>query len=159
MAYSAVAVANAFIEKGMQGFIPDLSPMKVQKLLFYTQSWYLRLHHGQPLIDDDFKRWKYGPVIPSVYHELKPYGYFPVTRKISSLVQMPGNGVKIVTPEIDPHDKDAIELIDQIAVNYGKYSGPELSAMTHAPGAAWSLGPDNGSTITPDEMMNNIHPQ
>ena len=31
--------------------------------------------------------------------------------------------------------------------------------MTHAPGAAWSLGPDNGSTITPDEMMNNIHPQ
>ncbi|ENZ4546048.1 MULTISPECIES: SocA family protein [Escherichia] len=65
----------------------------------------------------------------------------------------------IVTPEIDPHDKDAIELIDQIAVNYGKYSGPELSAMTHAPGAAWSLGPDNGSTITPDEMMNNIHPQ
>lgn len=34
MAYSAVAVANAFIEKGMQGLIPDLSPMKVQKLLF-----------------------------------------------------------------------------------------------------------------------------
>ncbi|MFO6427901.1 type II toxin-antitoxin system antitoxin SocA domain-containing protein [Escherichia coli] len=107
------------------------------------------------MIDDDFKRWKYGPVIPSVYHELKPYGYFPVTRKISSLVQMPGNGVKIVTPEIDPHDKDAIELIDQIAVNYEVFRAGAFSNDT----CTWcgmATGPDNGSTITPDEMMNNI---
>lgn len=159
MAYSAAAVANAFIDRGIKGLIPDLSPMKVQKLLFYTQSWYLRLHHGQPLIDDDFKRWKFGPVVPSIYHELKPYGYFPVTRKISGLVQVPQNGMKIVTPEINANDLDAIDLIDQIATNYGKYSGPELSALTHAPGAAWSLGPDDGSTITLEQMMNNIHPQ
>lgn len=159
MAYSAAAVANAFIEKGIDELIPDLSPMKIQKLLFYTQSWYLRFHNGQPLIDDDFKRWKYGPVIPSIYHELKPYGHFPVTRKISGLVQVPQNGMKIVTPGIDPNDLDAIELINQIAENYGKYSGTELSELTHAPGAAWSLGSDDGSIITLEQMMNHIHPQ
>lgn len=158
MAYSAAAVANAFIEKGIKGEISDLSPMKVQKLLFYTQSWHLRFHRGTPLIDDDFKRWRFGPVIPSIYHELKPYGYFPVTRKISSLVQVPGNGIKIVTPEIDPNDLEARLLIDKIAENYGKYSGTELSELSHAPGAAWSLGPDDGSTITLEQMMNNIHP-
>ena len=98
-------------------------------------------------------------MIPSIYHELKPYGYFPVTRKISSLVQIPGNGIKIVTPEINSNDLEARLLIDKIAENYGKYSGTELSELSHAPGAAWSLGPDDGSTITLEQMMNNIHPQ
>lgn len=157
MAYSAQAVANAFIDRYQRGLIPDLTPMKVQKLLFYTQSWYLRFHNGQPLFDDNFERWRFGPVIPSIYHELKPYGYCPVQRKISGLIQTP-NGVQIVTPEINENDLEAIELIDKIAANYGKYSGPELSSLTHAAGAAWSLGPDNGSIISLDEMKNNIHP-
>lgn len=34
MAYSALAVANAFIEQGLRGNIKNLTPMKLQKLLF-----------------------------------------------------------------------------------------------------------------------------
>lgn len=89
MAYSAQAVANAFIDRAQKGVIPDLTPMKVQKLLFYTQSWYLRFNNGAPLFDDNFERWKFGPVVPSIYHELKPYGYHAVIRKISSVIQTP----------------------------------------------------------------------
>ncbi|MBZ7623492.1 DUF4065 domain-containing protein [Klebsiella michiganensis] len=158
MAYSAQAVANAFIDRAQKGFIPDLTPMKVQKLLFYTQSWYLRFNQGNPLFDDNFERWRFGPVIPSIYHELKPYGYHTVTRKISGVIQTP-QGLRIVTPEINCADEAAIQLIDQIANAYGKYSGSELSAMTHAPGSAWTLGPDDGSIITLEQMKNNIHPQ
>lgn len=158
MAYSAAAVANAFIERSQRGELPDLTPMKVQKLLFYTQSWYLRFNNGHPLFDDNFERWKYGPVIPSIYHELKPYGYHIVTNKISSV--MPGpQGLRIVTSEIDKNDLDTIDLIDKISATYGRYSGSELSAMTHAEGSAWSLGSDDGSIITLDEMKNHIHPQ
>lgn len=158
MAYSAQAVANAFIDRAQKGVIPDLTPMKVQKLLFYTQSWYLRFNNGAPLFDDNFERWKFGPVVPSIYHELKPYGYHAVTRKISSVIQTP-QGLRIVTPEINNADLSALQLIDQISSAYGKYSGSELSAMTHAPGAAWSMGPDNGSVISLEQMQNYIHPQ
>ncbi|MDZ5641674.1 hypothetical protein [Enterobacter sp. A103] len=35
MAYSAIAVANAFIEKANERGICDLSPMKLQKLVFF----------------------------------------------------------------------------------------------------------------------------
>ena len=38
MAYSALAVANAFIERAKEGKLSGLTPMKLQKLLFYTQS-------------------------------------------------------------------------------------------------------------------------
>lgn len=39
MAYSAAAVANAFIEKALKGELKNLTPMKLQKLLFI-------LNHG-----------------------------------------------------------------------------------------------------------------
>ena len=87
MAYSAIAVANAFIEMGLRGELSQLTPMKLQKLLFYTQSWHLFYNDGQPLFNDDFERWPYGPVIPSIYHELKTYRYKTITNKISRLLQ------------------------------------------------------------------------
>ncbi|MCT4708810.1 DUF4065 domain-containing protein [Enterobacteriaceae bacterium H11S18] len=159
MAYSANAVANAFIDRAAQGKIPDLTPMKVQKLLFYTQSWFLKLYGGRPLIDDSFARWRHGPVITSLYHELKNYGYQSVTSKLTRAVPSPeGNGVRLITPDVDPNDKMAIDLIDRIAEVYGKYSGTQLSAMTHAEGTAWSLRGGDGSIIALEEMANNIHP-
>lgn len=159
MAYSASAVANAFIERAAQGKIPDLTPMKVQKLLFYTQSWFLKLYGNKPLIDDSFARWRHGPVITSLYHDLKNYGYSPVKNKLSRAVPSPeGHGIRLITPEVDPSDKAAIELIDRIAEVYGKFSGTQLSAMTHAPGTAWSIHGGDGSIISFEEMANNIHP-
>src|SRR5437667_252720 len=62
MAYSAMAVANAFIKRAKEKQLRDLSPMKLQKLLFFAQSWYLA-RNDEPLIDDFFCRWQYGPVV------------------------------------------------------------------------------------------------
>lgn len=160
MAYSANAVANAFIERARQGKIPDLSPMKIQKLLFYAQSWFLKLYGGTPLIDDSFARWRHGPVITSLYHELKDYGYRPITNKLTRAVPSPeGNGIRLITPEVDPNDTAANQLIDRITEVYGKFSGTQLSAMTHAEGVAWSLRGADGSIISYEDMANHIHPQ
>jgi len=163
MAYSAIAVANAFIERAKQGKIPDLTPMKVQKLLFYTQSWYVRLYGGEPLIDDSFARWKFGPVITSLYHDLKGYGYHPVTEKISRAVLAPGGkGVSLITPEVRADDKVANDMIDKIVEIYGRYTGNQLSALTHAPGTAWHMSPSgiegDGSVIDLKTMGAHIHP-
>jgi Uncharacterized phage-associated protein len=51
MAYPTIAVANAFIERAMKGQLPDLDPMKLQKLMFYAQSWNLKIYN-EPLVDD-----------------------------------------------------------------------------------------------------------
>ena len=61
MAYSAYAIANAFVQLAQEGRIPQLTPMKLQKLMYFTQAWYLR-ERGFPLLDDHFSRWQYGPV-------------------------------------------------------------------------------------------------
>lgn len=78
MAYSAMQVANAFIQKAIDGKIPALTPMKLQKLMFFAQSWYIKNFKAR-LIDDNFMRWPYGPVIPSVYYEFQANGGNEIT--------------------------------------------------------------------------------
>ncbi|AYN14306.1 hypothetical protein CHR29_03785 [Pseudomonas monteilii] len=163
MAYSALAVANAFIEQGLRGNIKNLTPMKLQKLLFFAQSWHLRKNGAHaPLFDDNFARWKYGPVIPSLYHELKTYGSKPITSTLSNVDIDDDFEVVLVTPSIPASDADAHALIDAIIKKYGRLTGSQLSFLTHEEGTAWQLGLEDGeadgSVITWDQMANNIHP-
>lgn len=163
MAYSALAVANAFIKRAQEGRIPELTPMKLQKLLFYVQSWYLR-YRGQPLFDDAFCRWTHGPVIPSIYHDFKSYGSGVITNPGSTMVSRATSSnpfaYEIVIPEIDPNDSDAIAFIEEAVRVYGPHSGWQLSQMTHQQGTAWAMsGPPDGGPIKLEEMAKFIHPE
>lgn len=60
MTYSAMAVANAFIKRAKEGVLPELTAMKLQKLLYLLQSCHLA-RTKTPLLDDHFVRWQYGP--------------------------------------------------------------------------------------------------
>lgn len=146
MAYPTIAVANAFIEKSKAGQLPDLDPMKLQKLVFYAQSWHLKIY-GEPLVDDFFSKWPYGPVIPSLYHEVKQYGSGRITNLIGNV-----SGNAIVTPTIPAHDIKSRQLIDKIVEVYGPLRGTQLSYLTHEPGTAWSQTPREGDVI-PNKLM------
>ncbi|MFM0292787.1 MULTISPECIES: Panacea domain-containing protein [Paraburkholderia] len=150
MAYSAMAVANAFIKRAKEGRVYDLSPMKLQKLMFYAQSWYLR-HRNSPLMDDVFCRWQYGPVIPSLYHEFKGYGAAPITQYGNHLSTDHG-GYRVTTPVIPDNDPDAWWYVDEVIRVYGGLSGAQLSNMTHQAGTAWSVGPPDGGPI-PNNLL------
>lgn len=142
MSYSAKAVANTVIEMAAQRGMRDLSPMKLQKLLFYIQSWYVKLYE-QPLFDDPIERWDYGPVIRDVYNEFKTFGSSPVTSFATDAL-----GYK---PSIQDHDTTAKALIHRIFDVYGKFSAIQLSNMTHAPESAWSRG-DLNTTINFEDL-------
>ncbi|ELQ6036663.1 Panacea domain-containing protein [Cronobacter dublinensis] len=154
MAYSATAVANAFIEKATRGELSELTPMKLQKLLFYVQSWHLKLYN-EPLFDDFFAKWRYGPVIPSLYHEVKGYGSKPITSLISNMV--PTNpGYAVVTPRVSDDDVRAKVLIEKICSVYGPLKGTQLSHLTHLPGTAWSMTTTEGDVISNNLMKETI---
>lgn len=154
MAYQTIAVANAFIEKAQCGKLPDLTPMKLQKLMFYAQSWHLKIYH-EPLVDDFFAKWPYGPVIPSLYHEVKSYGAKPITNLISN-VDWKGDDLSIVTPTIPEQDKKTIALIEKIIDVYGPLRGTQLSYLTHQEGTAWSETKQEGAVIDNDLMAKTI---
>ena len=46
---------------------PDISNLKLLKLLYYAQGTFLALY-GRPLFNESIEAWLHGPVVPDVYH-------------------------------------------------------------------------------------------
>ncbi|AKD37506.1 hypothetical protein I926_00880 [Pasteurella multocida subsp. multocida OH4807] len=144
MAYSAKAIANTVIEMARARGIFDVSPMKLQKLIFYAQSWSLKLNNVK-LFSDPIERWDYGPVVRDVYHEFKGFGYHPITLLATDALGY--------IPVVRPDDLYSLDLIGRVLDVYGRFSAIELSNMTHAQGTAWKMG--KTETIISDEDLKN----
>lgn len=144
MAYSAKAIANTVIERARVKGILDVSPMKLQKLIFYAQSWSLKLNNVE-LFTDPIERWDYGPVVRDVYHEFKGFGYQPITLLATDALGY--------TPVVRPDDEYSLDLIDRILDVYGQFSAIELSNMSHAQGSAWGME-QIGTIISAEDLKN-----
>ncbi|MFE4353876.1 Panacea domain-containing protein [Peribacillus butanolivorans] len=71
---SALKVARFLIflkENDQRGL--ELSNLKLQKLLYYCQGYYLA-RYGKPLFEETIEAWRYGPVVPKVYFHYKSFG-------------------------------------------------------------------------------------
>src|SRR5262245_56745225 len=119
MTFPAKAVANFFLEKGFKEEIP-ISPMKVQKLVYFGHGWSLGLT-GDPFIEEVIEAWPYGPVIKSLYHEFKGYGNGPITVLATEAVWPTGTKFEemdVVAPRItdgDPSNaKRVIPLLNRV---------------------------------------------
>jgi uncharacterized phage-associated protein len=123
MPYDALAVANAFIELG-EGSHRRLTNMQLQKLVYIAHGWHLALK-GEPLLYDVVQAWEWGPVIPRLYNRLKKYGAGYVTEHIKTKHQP-------VLP-----DSPEMQLLSGVWRAYGRFSGPQLSSMTHTEGTPW----------------------
>lgn len=56
----------------------DMTPLKIQKLLYYAKGVHMKNSGGVPLFGDRMEAWRHGPVVPDLYHELKGYQRGPV---------------------------------------------------------------------------------
>ncbi|MDX2066025.1 MAG: DUF4065 domain-containing protein [Fimbriimonadaceae bacterium] len=129
-----MAVANALLAHAW-GEGESVTPMKLQKLLYFAHGWYLGLY-GKPLVNEEPQAWQYGPVFESAYQEFKHYQAGPITKLATSL-----NEQLDFEPILLSHEEaDQIRpIVERIWDVYGAFTGPQLSAMTHRPGTPWDL--------------------
>ena len=131
MTYSARAVANTVIELATKHGIRDLNLMKLQCLLFFIQSWHLKLYN-QPLFDDFIERWNCGPMARDIHNEFQTFGSSPITSFATDAL-----GYQAFLQDYDTMSK---ELIKRILNVYGGFSATQLSNMTRTQETAWSKG-------------------
>lgn len=94
----------------------DMTPMKLQKLLYYCQGYSLALR-DQPAFDEEILAWRYGPVVRSVYNEYKQYK---------------GMCLPFSLAEDIPRMGDDVEAIARMVMrDKAKYSPSALVKMTH----------------------------
>src|SRR4051794_31282897 len=127
MPYSAAAVANYFIDLAAQES-KTLTPMKVQKLVYYAHGWHLAIT-GEPLIDEQVEAWRWGPVIHSLYSCLAEHGNQAIRKPVQTVgfEKKPTGGIqfKFDTPRMDTSTEEgkfAAGVCRKVWDVFGKYT-------------------------------------
>lgn len=141
------AACNFFLDKAKEdGYV--LTPMQVIKLVYFAHGYNLAIL-DKPLIDDHVEAWKFGAVIPSLYHSLKIYGSGVIKAPLLNTDNMHYMDVYCMTPyelyKKYPNSKitfnflpEEYEVMSAIwGIHKGK-SGFELSSYIHQPNTPWT---------------------
>ncbi len=142
MPYPAKTIANYFIEKAIEQGDKTLNPMKLLKLIYIAHGWSLAVYN-KPLIDETIEAWKYGPVIPNVYHSVKHFGMNPIAEVVKDLDIDDQRNVVINKYE-ENFPEETKEFLGQIIKAYKENTGIQLSNWSHKPDSPWDKAWRNG---------------
>lgn len=109
MEINATRIGQYFLSKNQ-----ELTDIQIQKLVYYAYSWYMVLHKGKKMFDEQPEAWIHGPVFKTLFDSMKEYEKFSDFSKIEEM------------------GKANADFLDKIYNLYGKYSGNELEKMTHS---------------------------
>jgi uncharacterized phage-associated protein len=128
------SVAKEFVRLSLLGDEKDpLTNLRLQQLLYYAQAWSLVLREAE-LFSDDLQAWRWGPVVPAVYHQLPD-----------------GQGANVLSEkafaDVPDVQGDEAEFVKCVWEAYNGYSALQLSRMTREEPPwrkAWESRPGDG---------------
>lgn len=140
----STVLCNNILNRGFKEKI-SISPMKLQKLMYFICMDYTRKNGTSP-ISEQFEVWQFGPVLPSIYAEFKAFGSKPIKEYAKD-----ANGKAfMVNEERNPR---LAETIDHIWRRYKNMTGIELSQITHQTRSGWYKAyADGRAYITESDM-------
>ena len=92
------------------------SNLKLQKLLYYSQAWFLALH-DKPLFSETIEAWVHGPAVPPVYGAFKKWTWQPILKEVSAPKDLSAKARKHLTEVMDV---------------YGSLTAYQLEKLTHS---------------------------
>lgn len=119
-----------------------VSNLKLQKLLYMCQMYYMGQSGGERLADTHFEAWDYGPVSPDLYHKAKAFGSDSIKDVFYNALSFRKDDKRRLVM-----DKICDDLMD-------KRPG-ELVEITHWDGGAWArnyIPKVMGNSIPDDEI-------
>ncbi len=130
---TALAVANFFIEKSIKENI-SLDHLKLQKLVYFSYAWWSGNHHSNYLFDEGIEAWPHGPVIRDIYVEFCQEGRNAIKKYAQ---QFDYETYTANIPKVD--NTDIQNDLFQIWETYKKFSGIQLSNLTHNKDEPWYI--------------------
>lgn len=99
----------------------SLINLKLQKLVYYVQAWYLGIKK-EIFMSARFEAWVHGPVCRQLYDRFKTskslYSHIGIEEVINKQAK-------------ETLKEEDVEFIDYILENYARFSGSQLEVMTH----------------------------
>ena len=144
---NAIEVVNYILQRGRQ-LGKSFTPMQMIKLVYLANGWFIAVHNESrtnnivPLVREKVEAWKYGPVIPIVYHAVKQFRASPIKGPILGGDEEGKN--------LSDTEK---KVIDIIIDRYGDMEGSHLSSLTHQPGTPWEKTEDKLYGVIDDAVI------
>lgn len=92
-----------------------ITPLKLQKILYYSQGYYLAMNDKE-LFSEEFEAWAHGPANEAIYNKYRIYGFDSI-------------------PEPTDYDinfsKEISDFLNDIWETFGIYDGKFLEIQTH----------------------------
>jgi len=148
------AVANLLLDRADRLGDMPITPLALQKLLYFVHAIFLRRSSGHSAMRGSFEAWQYGPVHPAVYDAFQSCGRAPIKIRASGKDLMTGQP----RPLAQPDDACLRSIIDQVLINSGRLTPGMLVELSHKPGGAWDViwkkyqAGDAISRIIPDSV-------
>lgn len=111
-----------------------ISNLKLQKLLYFVQAFFLMLSDGkEPCFREEIQAWNFGPVVPKAYQEYKRYGNMDIPTIVRYYQKDSTSGLlnKFIFDEkcISKNDRKKIrDVVD----TFRDYSASDLVELTHS---------------------------
>lgn len=112
----ALDVAKYFLCRVDREAGDTISPLKLQKLVYYAQAWSLVLR-DEPLFQQNIQAWPHGPVVYDVWNTYKEYKHTAIPQPDAC--------------ELDFTD-DELEVLEEVWNTYGELSARQLVHLTHS---------------------------
>lgn len=112
------AISDYFIHCDMQRVEPDMTPMKLQKILYLAQANYLASTDHR-LFDEPTEAFKHGPVV------YKVYATYPGKQIIAARDDNPSGSADQNLP------LDVRDFLDRIWMTYKDWSASQLRKLSH----------------------------
>lgn len=117
--YTPNQIADYFLSQIDTDKGDTISPLKLQKLVYYAQAWHFTVFK-KPLFSEKIEAWRNGPVVPSLYK-----------RFVSKYYKE--NAIRIGEEDLNVPEfpNDTKKLLEEVLSIYGERSGSYLEALTH----------------------------
>lgn len=113
----------------------EVSNLKLQKLLYYSEAWSLALNN-ESLFGDPIEAWVHGPVVPSVFRAYKEYRWNPIPTPKGDVVR----------------DEAVVDHLNDLLDAYGSLHATQLERLSHIE-KPWL---EARGTLAPDEPSSEL---
>lgn len=110
-------VAKYFVSLSKESTPYAITPLKLQKLVYYAQGFHLR-STGKPLFNENLLAWDHGPVVRKLYDDYKHLGYFTIAHEPFEDIE-------------DKLKKREVKTINDVWKTFGHLDGKFLEELTH----------------------------
>jgi uncharacterized phage-associated protein len=113
---SVASVACYFLHQVDREAGDTISPLKLQKLVYYAQAWSMVLR-GEALFPDPIEAWMHGPVVRTLWELYKDYKHRDIPQP---------------TEPCPEFTSDELEVLEEVWSAYGELSARQLEHLTHS---------------------------